>query len=52
MATYRIRFIAEDPERELVQQIAGCDDENHAKQKLRKLFKVLVVKRVELVVKE
>ena len=47
--TYRIRFIAANPQRELVQNIAGCADETQAKEKLRKIFEVVVVKRVELV---
>ena len=52
MATYRVRFIAAHPQRELVQNIAGCDDEYDARNKLRALFEVLLIKRVELVVKE
>jgi len=52
MATYRILFIAANPQRSLVQHIAGCDDETHAKQKLRSLFEVVVVKKVELIIKE
>jgi hypothetical protein len=46
---FRIRFIAANPERELVQHFAGCKDEADAKEKLRKLFTVVVVKRTELV---
>jgi hypothetical protein len=49
MAVFRIRFIAANPERELVQHIAGCRDETDAKKKLRELFTVVVIKRTELV---
>jgi hypothetical protein len=49
MAVFRLRFIAANPERELVQHIAGCRDETNAKEKLRKLFTVVVIKRAELV---
>jgi len=49
VATYQIRFIAANPQRELVQKIAGCSDETVAKEKLRKLFDVVVIKRTELV---
>jgi hypothetical protein len=49
MATFRIKFIAANPERELVQHIAGCIDETDAKRKLRELFTVVVIKRVELI---
>jgi hypothetical protein len=50
MALYRIRFIAANPERELVQQFAGCADEHDARLKLRKIFTVVLIKRVELVI--
>lgn len=49
MAVYSIRFIAANPDRELTQKIAGCANEQDAKQKLRKLFTVVVIKKVELV---
>lgn len=52
MAIYRIRFIADNPERELVQCFAGCDDEHDARRKLREIFTVKVIKRVELVVND
>lgn len=49
MATYSIKFIAANPERELTQKFAGCVDEADAKRKLRGLFTVVVIKRTELV---
>lgn len=45
--TYRIKFIAANPERELVQRFHGCTDEADAKRKLRELFTVVVIKRIE-----
>lgn len=50
MAVYRIRFIAANPERELVQRFAGCIDEHDARTKLRQIFTVVLVKKVELVI--
>lgn len=47
--TYRIRFIAANPERELVQNFVGCTDEHDARVKLRKIFTVVLIKRVDLV---
>lgn len=50
MAVYRIRFIAANPKRELVQKFAGCDDEHDARRKLRAIFGAVLVKKVELVI--
>lgn len=50
MAVYRVRFIAANPEREMVQCFAGCTDEHDARKKLREQFTVVLVKKVELVI--
>lgn len=49
MPVFSIRFIAANPERELIQKFAGCVDEHDARKKLREVFDVVVIKKVERV---
>jgi hypothetical protein len=48
MAIYRVGMIVRNPTRNVVTQIAGCDNEEDAERKARRLFEVEKIKKIEL----
>jgi hypothetical protein len=53
--TYRLIMLVRNqhnsvtPRREVTTKIAGCDNEEHARQKARELYDVVTIKKIEVI---